>query len=60
MTAPWIVGDVRITKIVEREIPAPFRRMLSGAGRAEPDRHRWLYPDFVDTGAGRGCPSMRC
>ena len=50
MTASWAVGDVRITKVAELEIPAPLRRLLSGVDDGAIDRHRWLYPDFVDAG----------
>jgi glyoxylase-like metal-dependent hydrolase (beta-lactamase superfamily II) len=48
MTATWTVGDVRITKVTELELPAPPHRLLSGVDRGMIDGHRWLFPDFVD------------
>jgi hypothetical protein len=46
----WQVGRVKITRIVEMDLPAPAR----AAPQATPEALRksaWLYPHFVSEGA---------
>lgn len=50
----WAVGDVRITKVVERELAVPFEGLLSGTGPELVAGHGWLAPHFVtDDGRAR-------
>lgn len=46
----WTVGDVRITKVVEHELPIPLNGLLVGVPEGAVDRHPWLSPDFVTEG----------
>ena len=43
----WTVGDVRITKVVELEIPLPLNGLLVDVPDDLPPRHPWLTPDFL-------------
>jgi glyoxylase-like metal-dependent hydrolase (beta-lactamase superfamily II) len=43
----WLVGDVRITKVVEHEFKVPLDGLLVGARPGLVDDHAWLAPDFV-------------
>jgi glyoxylase-like metal-dependent hydrolase (beta-lactamase superfamily II) len=43
----WTIGAVRVTKVVEYEMYAPFARLLSGAPADQADRYPWLSPHFV-------------
>ena len=46
----WTIGDVRITRIVELEVPVAYhpKRPLIAAATPEALREMpWLYPDFV-------------
>lgn len=51
----WQIGDVKITRIVELELPIPYDRDSAFLAEATPDALRdipWLYPHFVtDEGA---------
>ena len=51
MSAPsatqWKIGDVRITKVVEHEIPIPLNGLLVDVADEVIERHQWLAPDFV-------------
>jgi hypothetical protein len=42
----WRVGPVKITRIVEMDLPAPVMAMPQ-ATAAAPRRSAWLYPHFV-------------
>lgn len=44
----WKVGKVRITKVVERELPVPLDGLLRGVPGDAAERHPWLRPDFLD------------
>jgi hypothetical protein len=45
----WDVGSVRITRIVEHEVPLPLRGLLPDATPETLARHRaWLEPHFLD------------
>jgi glyoxylase-like metal-dependent hydrolase (beta-lactamase superfamily II) len=44
----WTVGDVRITKVPEHELPVPLDGLLSDVPPGAADEHPWLEPDFVD------------
>ena len=47
----WQVGDVKVTRVVEQEIPIPYSPetvFLTEATPAELRKHPWLYPHFVD------------
>jgi glyoxylase-like metal-dependent hydrolase (beta-lactamase superfamily II) len=46
----WQIGDVKITRVVESEIPVAYSEKHSFLKQATPDALRempWLYPDFV-------------
>jgi glyoxylase-like metal-dependent hydrolase (beta-lactamase superfamily II) len=46
----WTIGDVRITRIVELEVPVPYHPKRPLIAKATPEALRemaWLYPDFV-------------
>ncbi len=43
----WKVGDVRITKVVEHELPIPLNGLLSDVPDRAAERHPWLSPDFL-------------
>ncbi len=43
----WKIGDVRITKVVEHELPIPLNGLLSDVPDGAADRHPWLSPDFL-------------
>lgn len=43
----WTVGDVRITKVVEHEMPIPMNGLLVDVPPEVVARHGWLAPDFV-------------
>jgi glyoxylase-like metal-dependent hydrolase (beta-lactamase superfamily II) len=47
MRMEWTVGDVRIVKVVEREMPVPLDGFLQSPPDGIVDRHPWLRPDFV-------------
>ena len=44
----WKIGNVRITKVVERELPVPLDGLLHGVPTDSAERHPWLKPDFLD------------
>ena len=44
----WKIGKVRITKVVERELPVPLDGLLHGVPAEPAQRHPWLKPDFLD------------
>lgn len=47
----WQVGAVKVTRIVELEIPVPYSAKRPFIAEATPEalsRIRWLYPDFVN------------
>jgi glyoxylase-like metal-dependent hydrolase (beta-lactamase superfamily II) len=43
----WTIGDVRVTKVVEHELPIPLNGLLAGVPEDAVERHPWLSPDFV-------------
>src|SRR5215471_11275484 len=46
----WTIGDVRISRAVEMEVPVPYYPKRPLIAAATPDALRempWLYPDFV-------------
>ncbi|MCW2545612.1 MAG: ytnP [Mycobacterium sp.] len=47
MTMQWKIGDVRITKVVEHELPIPLNGLLVGVADEVIARNAWLAPDFV-------------
>ncbi len=47
----WQVGAVKITRIVELQIPIPYNRASPFWAEATPEALRaipWLYPNFVN------------
>jgi glyoxylase-like metal-dependent hydrolase (beta-lactamase superfamily II) len=53
-TESWRVGDVTITKVVEREMSFPIEflgQVLPSASRTEIETLQWLRPDYVCDGA---------
>lgn len=44
----WKVGDVKITKVVEHELPIPLNGLLKDPPADAATRYPWLMPDFVD------------
>lgn len=50
----WDVGDIRVTKVVEHELPVALDGLLSDVPPGIVERTPWLRPDFVDDdGAAR-------
>jgi glyoxylase-like metal-dependent hydrolase (beta-lactamase superfamily II) len=50
----WKIGDVRITKVVEHELPIPLNGLLVDVCDEVIARNQWLAPDFVTPeGLGR-------
>ena len=46
----WKIGDVKVSRLVELEIPVPYNEKYSFLKEAKPDVLRempWLYPHFV-------------
>jgi len=43
----WKIGDVRITKVVEHELPVPLNGLLVDVPDGAADRHPWLARDFL-------------
>jgi glyoxylase-like metal-dependent hydrolase (beta-lactamase superfamily II) len=46
----WQIGDVKVSRLVELEIPVPYNEKYSFLKEAKPDALRampWLYPHFV-------------
>ena len=43
----WQVGRVKITRIVEMDLPVPAR-FIPAATPEELQKLPWLYPDFVE------------
>lgn len=43
----WKVGDVRITKVVEHELPVPLNGFLTDAPIDAVARYPWLAPEFM-------------
>ena len=43
----WKVGDVRITKVVEHELPVPLNGLLNDPPADATTRYPWLVPDFM-------------
>lgn len=46
-TQQWQVGDVRITRIIESEVPIPPQYMFGDADLGVLERAKWLRPSFV-------------
>lgn len=47
----WQIGDVKVTRVVEMEIPIPYSPDTAFLTQATPEALRqipWLYPHFVD------------
>ena len=44
--AQWKIGDVRITKVVEHELPIPLNGLLVDVSAGVIARNQWLTPDF--------------
>lgn len=44
----WTIGDVRVTKVVEHELPIPLNGLLTDVPDEAVERHGWLKPDFLD------------
>ncbi len=44
----WTIGDVRVTKVVEHELPIPLNGLLTDVPDEAVARHGWLAPDFLD------------
>src|ERR1043166_342954 len=44
----WKVGDVKITKVVEYELPIPLNGLLNDPPADAATRCPWLVPDFLD------------
>lgn len=44
----WKIGDVRIVKVLEHELPVPLQGLLEEVPDDAVERHPWLAPDFVD------------
>lgn len=44
----WTIGDVRVTKVVEHELPIPLNGLLKDVPAEAAGRHAWLKPDFLD------------
>ncbi len=53
MSQSWQVGEVRVTAIIERELPAPLGRLLTGQAVGAAGRQPWLCPAYIDE-RGRG------
>src|SRR5690242_9284675 len=54
MASGWKVGNVRITKVVEHEMPIPLNGLLVDVPEETATRHSWLSPDFItDDGMAR-------
>jgi glyoxylase-like metal-dependent hydrolase (beta-lactamase superfamily II) len=54
MVTHWMIGDVRITKVVEHEVTIPLEGLLTGVPDGALAAHSWLSPDFVtDAGLAR-------
>ncbi len=52
----WVVGDVSITKVIERELSVHVEvlgQVLPSSSRAEIEALRWLHPHYVCDGATR-------
>lgn len=48
----WTIGDVRITRVLEREVPTPIAGLIPAATPAALAPHlHWLAPDFIDADA---------
>ncbi len=47
MATQWKIGDVRVTKVVEHELPIPLNGLLVDVPDNAADRHGWLSPDFL-------------
>jgi len=43
----WIVGDVRVVKVVEQVLPVPMNGLLRNVADGAADRNAWLRPHFV-------------
>ncbi|MCU1375286.1 MAG: fold metallo-hydrolase [Actinomycetia bacterium] len=50
MHTQWTIGDVRITKVVEHELPIPMNGLLVDVPDGLVAKHAWLSPDFVTFG----------
>ena len=44
----WKIGDVRIIKVLELEVPYQLDGLLGEIPDGAVTRFRWLAPDFVD------------
>jgi glyoxylase-like metal-dependent hydrolase (beta-lactamase superfamily II) len=54
MATQWMIGDVRITKVVEHELPIPLNGLLVDVADEVIARNSWLAPDFLTPeGLGR-------
>ena len=47
MATQWKIADVRITKVVEHELPIPLNGLLVDVPDETAARHGWLSPDFL-------------
>src|SRR5690242_16525545 len=44
----WTIGDVRITRVLESEVPTRATFLLPDATREALARHDWLRPHFMN------------
>lgn len=47
MSAQWQIGDVRVTKVVEHELPIPLNGLLVDVPEQAVTNSPWLAPDFL-------------
>ena len=54
----WSIGRVRVTRVVECEVPLPLAGLLPEATAEALARHRaWLEPHFLAASTPTGRPS---
>jgi glyoxylase-like metal-dependent hydrolase (beta-lactamase superfamily II) len=53
MHTQWTIGDVRITKVVEHELPIPMNGLLTDPPADAVARHGWLEPFVTPEGDAR-------
>jgi glyoxylase-like metal-dependent hydrolase (beta-lactamase superfamily II) len=45
----WKIGDVKVTRVQEREVPVPGAGLIPDMTAEHVERHRsWLHPNFLD------------
>lgn len=44
----WKVGDIKVTKVVEHELPIPLNGLLEEPPADAAEKYPWLAPDFLD------------